>query len=126
MDQAILVKSGQALVGKLDQTDVRPRAALWVNNTDTGSWKLWVVPDKRFSAREQHEFYRKVAEVVTGDRDRMLGLEPSDVEMVAESHPAIKGLASAFHVTGLSSVHMSSNTFNGFYLPDGIILRMEL
>ena len=31
-----------------------------------------------------------------------------------------------FKVTGRSSAFVTSNMFNGFYLPDGIILRMDL
>ncbi|MDB5476434.1 MAG: hypothetical protein JWP49_1945 [Phenylobacterium sp.] len=46
--------------------------------------------------------------------------------MVDESHPAIVALGRMFHVTGRSSIHLSNNLLNGFYLPDGIVLKMAV
>jgi hypothetical protein len=44
MDQNTLVSSGHALVSELDKAGFRPRLAMWVHNTDTDTWKLWIVP----------------------------------------------------------------------------------
>src|SRR5262249_20074026 len=91
MDQNVLVASGHALVKALDAIGIPPRAAVWVHNTDTDTWKLWIVPHKEVS--DQRTFYRQVAEVVTKNRDQLSGLDASDTEMVSEAHPAIAGLS---------------------------------
>jgi hypothetical protein len=124
MDQSILVRSGKLLVEGLDHAGDRPRAAVWVHNGETDTWKLWIVLQP--SASDQREFYRRVSEIVAKNRDQLGGIDASDVELVSESHPAIRGLAAMMRVEGLSDVHLSNNRLNGFYLPDGIILRLAL
>lgn len=124
MDKDVLVKAGQEIVRLLDQTKIKPRAAVWVFNPDNDIWRLWIVATKK--KQDQREFYRLLSESVTNNRDSLQGIDVSDIELVDESHPAIQGLQGFISVEGLSDVHMSNNTFNGFYLPDGIILRMAL
>ena len=122
MDQSALVSSGQKLVRLMDQAGIVPRAAMWMHNIDTDTWRLWVVPPPHLT--DKRDFYRRIAEMISGDRAGFQNLEIGDVEMVSEAHPAIMGLTRMFRVEGLSSVHVSNNKFNDFYMPDGIILRM--
>jgi hypothetical protein len=121
MDQGTLVTSGHALVKALDDAGLPPQVAMWVHSLDTDTWKLWVVPPA--SVKDKQEFYRRVAEIITKHRDEVGGLSASDIEMVLTTHPAIIGLASIMRVDGLSSIQFKGNRFNGYYLPDGIILR---
>lgn len=124
MDSNVLVSAGQRLLDELDRTDNAPRAAMWVSNPDTDIWRLWLVPPRPIT--DKREFYRKVAEAVSTARDDLQGIDASDTEFVREDHPAMRALSRMFHIEGKSSVHLSSNMLNGFYLPDGIILRMAL
>jgi hypothetical protein len=124
MDQNILVTSGHALVRALDKAGIPPRAALWVHNTETDTWKLWLVPPHGMT--DKRDFYRRLAEIITKNRSELGGIDASDTEMVLDSHPAMKGLKNFIRAPGLGSIHFSGNRFNGFYLPDGIILRVDL
>lgn len=124
MDQNILVKSGQALVKALDEASVSPRMAMWVHNADTDTWKLWLVPPKGMN--DKREFYRKLSEIISKNRVEFGGIDASDTEMVSDSHPAMKGLGRFINAPGLGNISFSGNRFNGFYLPDGIILRSNL
>jgi hypothetical protein len=124
MDQNILVSSGHALVKALDDAGIAPRVAMWVHNTDTDTWKLWIVPPAGF--RDKHEFYRRIAEIVSKNHAVLGGIGASDTEMVLETHPAMKGLRQFIRMPGLGSAYFSGNRFNGYYLPDGIILRSDL
>ena len=124
MDQTVLVNSGQALVTALDNTDLKPRFAMWVHSPDQGTWKLWIVPGA--ATRDAREFYRQVSQVISKNRVRLGGIDASDTEMVADSHPALKGLAKFIRAPGLNAIAFSGNTFDGFYMPDGIILRSDL
>ncbi|WP_366555620.1 hypothetical protein [Aquibaculum sediminis] len=124
MDQEILVKAGHDIIEYLEDGGFRPRAAMWVHNTDTDTWRLWVVPPERFT--DKNEFYRRVSEIVTKHREALHGIDASDTEMVLDTHPAIKPLSRMFRVDGKSSVFVSDNMVNGFYIPDGIILLMRL
>jgi hypothetical protein len=121
MDQGTLVTSGHALVKALDAAGLAPQLAMWVHSSDADTWKLWIVPPN--SVKGKQEFYRRVAEIITQLRDEVGGLSASDIEMVSNTHPAIIGLTSIMRVDGLSSVQFKGNRFNGYYLPDGIVLR---
>ena len=124
MDQNTLVSGGHALVTELDKAGFRPRVAMWVHNTDTDTWKLWIVPPAGFT--DKHDFYRRISMIVAKNRAALGGIDASDTEMVLDTHPAVKGLKSFLKAPGLGSVHFSGNRFNNFYLPDGIILRVDL
>jgi hypothetical protein len=121
LDNEILVRSGQELVRMLDQTRVRPRAAIWVYNPDNEIWRLWIVCNREV---KENEFYRIAAECISKNRREMLGIDISSIELVDENHPAIAGLKVFLRMEGLGSATITNNTFNGFYLPDGIVLRM--
>lgn len=124
MDQSVLVSGGQALVAALDEADMKPRAALWVHNTDVDTWKLWIVPPAGMTDKRQ--FYRNVAKIVSTHQNVLSGIGASDTEMVLDTHPAIKGLKGFINAPGLSSIIFTGNKFNDFYLPDSVLLRVDL
>jgi hypothetical protein len=123
MDQNVLVTAGRNIVSFLDEEGIPPRAALWVYSTDNGTWKFWVVPPQ--SIKDQREFYRHIARGVSQNRDKMGGVDASDVEMVKDTHPAIQALSRVIRARD-ADVRMTNNMLNGFFLPDGIVLRMDL
>lgn len=121
MDQNTLVTGGQALVRAMDESGFHPRIAMWVHNTDIDTWKLWLVPPK--GHKDKADFYRRIAEIVTKHRNELSGIDASDTEMVPDTHPAMQGISKFIHAPQLTTIHFSGNRFNGFYLPEGIILR---
>ena len=123
MDQNILVTCGHALILALDNDGVPPRAAMWVHSTDTDTWKLWIVPHP--SITDRHEFYRRVAEIITKNRDTFGDINASDTEMISETHPAMPGLRRLIKAPGIGSITSSGNVVDGYYLPEGIILRVD-
>jgi predicted dithiol-disulfide oxidoreductase (DUF899 family) len=124
VDTSLLVESGRIFLNILDSEGVKPRAAMWVHNRDTETWRLWIVPPK--DIKDKRQFYRRIAEAITKHRAKLPSLEASDTEYVLETHPAIQALSQTFQVKGTSSIYVSDNMLNGFYLPDGIILRMAV
>jgi hypothetical protein len=124
MDTNILVKEGQCLVRYLDEGKVRPRGAVWVYSSDSDSWKLWIVPST--AVTDKVEFYRLVAEAITQHRDEMPTLDVGLVELKAADHPAVQGLGQFLHMEGIGAASFSNNRFNGFLLPDGVVLRMAV
>jgi hypothetical protein len=122
MDQSLT--AGHRLVDALEAAGLNIRAAIWVNNSETGSWKLWLVPDK--SLKDRREFYRRVAEVISKDRSMYSDIDISDTEFVQDTHPAIKALKGIFRVKDRGQIHLKQNQMNGYFMPDGIILKMDL
>jgi hypothetical protein len=124
MDQEILVSGGHALVKAMDESGLTPRLAMWVHNSDMDTWKLWLVPPQGLTDKQL--FYRKLSEIVSSNREHLSGLDSSDTEMISEEHPAAKGLRRFIRAPGFSNIVFKGNMFNGFYLPDGIIIRSDL
>lgn len=121
MDQNVLVSSGHSLVKALDAEGLAPRIAMWVHSTDPDTWKLWIVPPS--GMKDKHEFYRRLSEVIAKNRPALGDISASDVEFVSDSHPAMQGIGKFIYAPGLTAAHFSGNRFDGYYLPDGIILR---
>jgi hypothetical protein len=124
MDKSTLVKAGHLIVTALDDLKTPPRAAMWVNKSDIDAWKLWLVPHG--SMKDTREFYRRIAEIVTKHRAQMGGIDASDAEMVAADHPLMKAMSRIIRMEGLGDAQFSNSVFNGYYLPDGVVLRMNL
>jgi hypothetical protein len=121
VDKNLLVENGHRLIKALEKRGVALKAAVWVYYTDADTWRLWLVPQ---TACDKRAFYRQVAEAISENRETLQGIDASDTEFVSETHPAISGLRAIVRMEGLGSLQMSSNMLNGFYLPDGIILKM--
>jgi hypothetical protein len=85
-----------------------------------------MVPAKSKSALDKRQFYRKVAEAISRHKDTTQGIDVGDTEVVPETHPAIAALSKMFRIEGTSSIFLSNNMLNGYYLPDGILLRMAV
>ncbi|MFN5127296.1 MAG: hypothetical protein ACK519_02885 [Sphingomonadaceae bacterium] len=124
MDKNALVESGSKLVKWLDESSLKPRAAMWVYNTEADTWRLWIVPASGLN--DKREFYLALSDIIAAHRDEIPGFDISSVEFKAETHPAVQGLKKMFRMEGLGSAHLSNNSFNGFLLPDGIVLRMAV
>jgi hypothetical protein len=124
MDKDVLVKEGQNLIRHLDESKAKPRGAIWVYSSDSDTWRLWIVPSKEVS--DKSEFYRIVSETISKHRSEMPGLDVSSIEFQKADHPAIVGLGRFLRMEGLGSAHFSNNRFNGFFLPDGVVLRMAI
>lgn len=124
MDQNLLVINGQALVRALDADGLVARLVMWVHASDTDTWKLWMVAP--VGMQDKREFYRRLAEVVSRHRAEVGGIDAGDVEMIPDTHPAVQGLRRFVKAPGLATIQFSGNTFDGYYLPDGIILRSAL
>lgn len=124
MDKDLLVSSGTALVQLLDSNGLKPRAAMWVYNSDTETWRLWIVPAQALDNKA--EFYRKLAAVISNNRDKLPGFDIGYVEYKSAEHPVVKGMRSVIRMDGLGSAHLTNNRLNGIFLPDGIVLRMAV
>lgn len=124
MDKDILVREGQNLIRYLDQSKVKPRGVMWVHSSDLDTWRLWIVPSTELT--DKSEFYRLVSEAISQHRDEMPGLDIGDIELKKPDHPAIVGLKGFLRMDGLGSAYFSNNRLNGYFLPDGVVLRMAL
>jgi hypothetical protein len=124
VDKNTLVEEGSKLIRWLDESKLKPRAAMWVYNSETENWKLWIVPAT--AVQDKQEFYLTLSGIISAHRDELPGFDISSVEFKSDTHPAVKGLGAMLHMDGLGSAHLSNNLFNGFLLPDGIVLRMAV
>lgn len=124
MDQSELVKAGHTIVRGMDDAGIPPQLAMWVRSNDADIWKLWIVPPP--TIKDKPEFYRLVSEIISKHRSELGDTTISDIEMQSASHPAVQGLSLMLRFEGLGSARLTGNQLNGFYLPDGIVLRSAI
>ncbi|MDO8359248.1 MAG: hypothetical protein Q7T08_04320 [Devosia sp.] len=124
MDTSVLVSQAQELTRKLDGTPIRPRAVMWVHSEDADTWRLWIVPAPQI--KDKRDFYRQVAETISRNAETVSGLDVGSVEFVSDDHPAMKGMGRFLNLPGIGNATFSGNRFNDFYLPEGIVIRMDL
>lgn len=122
MDQEVLVSETQALTRALDATKVAPRAVMITSSSETGNWKIWIVP--RTDEINKQEFYRIVAETISSIG--LINIDVASVEIRNSNNPAIIGMSRFMRMKGIGSAHFSNNTYNGVLLPDGIVVRMSI
>ncbi len=123
MDQTILVSSAQKLIALLDDTPAKPRLAMWISFSDTNTQKLLIVPAKGMD--DKREFYRIVAETISQHQQDMPELNVGMTEYASDKHPIAKGMDGFMAVTGIAAVHLGNNVFNGYFLPEGILIRSD-
>lgn len=122
MDQSTLVKEAQTLTMALDGTKIAPRAVMITMPSETNSWKIWIVPQSvQFN---KPEFYRIIAEVIT--QNDLKNIDMGSVELRPSTYPGVVGLSKLLHMEGVGSVNVSSNSYEGMLLPDGIVIRMAV
>lgn len=122
MDHEILVKEAQDLTQALDKTKVKPRVVMVAISTETGNWKLWIVPER--DDINKQEFYRIVAEVISSNG--LQSIDVGSVELRSSTNPAVVGMSKFLRMEGIGSAQFSNNYFNGVLLPDGIVIRMAI
>jgi len=117
-----VVKAGHKLIERLEKRRIPINAALWVVDPDTKFWRLWLFPAA--PPIDKHDFYRSVSEIMSADPEIFTGMDAADTEFVSDNHPAISALRTLLR-TEKGSIVMRNNIFNGYYLPDSIVLRMN-
>ena len=124
MDASVLVSQAQELTRALDAAKIGPRAVMWVHSDDTDRWRLWIVPARGIT--DKRDFYRRIAETISQNAERLSGLDVGSVEFVPDKHPAMQGLGRLLSLPGVGNAAFSGNRFNGYYLPKGVVIRMDL
>lgn len=120
MDKDVLVAEAQSLIRWLDETRAKPRVAMWVYSSETDSWRLWIVPAEKI---EKSDFFLILSDVISKHRAEIPGFDIGMIDFKRADHPAVKGLEKFVRMDGIGNVRMSQNYFNGFLLPEGIVLR---
>ena len=118
------VRGAQSLVRFMDESGLRPRAALWTYTSDTDSWKLWIVPP--IGLTDKREFYLRLADIFAAHAEQLTGLGAGEVQFVDAEHPVIRGLGKIFQAEGPGEIRFTNNLLNGYFLPDAVIIRMAV
>lgn len=123
MDRSLLVTNGYQFLDILDAEGVSPRAAIWVYNDVSDSWRLWLVP-KDDGEIDDFVFYRQMSLILRSHPD--LDLSTSDIEPIKADHPAIVDLGRRYDLRGHSSRSFSHTMLGDVFAAKGIILRMAM
>jgi hypothetical protein len=127
MDTSALVREGKRLIELMDGAGLSPKAAILVPDSETGTWRIWVVPPKEeYLKISQFNYHGKISSTIVDHQDQFSLLTGGDVDLRSAEHPAIRALAVVVRLDGIGDVHLRAIAINGFFVPDCIVLRMAL
>jgi hypothetical protein len=112
------VAEGRALVQALDKAGVRIVGAYWYYYPDSDRWRLTIVsPD---AVKGSRSLYMQAIELRPD-------IDLSKVEFVSPDNAIYRALVGGrlFAVKGLGQVRVSKSSFNGVYVDDAIIYRLD-
>lgn len=124
MDTTALVNEAKLLVQLLDDAGHPPKGAMLVENAETNIWRLWIVPPESLS--DKLEFFALISSLIIRNQESFSLIDSGDVDFRPSSQFVVQALSKVIRIDGMGVAHFSGNAYNGFPLPNGIILRMSL
>ncbi len=124
MHTALMVEESRSLMTFMAAGGLRLRAAVWVYLQGSSSWRLWLVPPRGCSDR--NEFYRHLAGFFLNHRDLVKSFDASDIEMMPATDPALVALRKMVRMTGEKEVFIRPTRLGEFELAKGIVVRLEI
>lgn len=97
--------------------------AMWVYSSDSDSWKLWIAPNP--AVKNKLDFYRIVTEQMNAHRDDPRGLADISTLYVEPESAPVKALRKLMHIPDIGSRPLSGSMVDGYYLPEGIAVRIR-
>lgn len=108
----------------LEGDELSPRALIYASYPDTADEKLLVVPASR--KYDERDVYRRISITLAKNRSVFPSIDISDVRVVNESDPYVRGLSTLFRVDEFSTIRISKSVLNGVYVENAVVYRMVL
>lgn len=108
----------------LEASDLRPRAMVYASYQDTADEKLLIVPASE--PFDERELYRNLSILLSANRPNFPSIDISDLRIVGDSDPYVRGLASLFRVDRFSKISIAKSVLDGVYIEHAVVFRMVL
>jgi hypothetical protein len=119
-----MIKTGAALIGKLDERGMQPDAAFWFYFPDLEAWKL-VIAEVKVGKQGPKEVYRQVQKILGKFSRELHGLSLDDVALAKPDAPMVAILRVAIRTgPGISGIRFKHNVINGTLIEDAYIYRL--
>lgn len=117
------VGGARALMSLLEADGLTIKAAVFVLSTEGSNWRLWLEFAEPFT--DKREAYRRIASIVAAHQHEIGGIDTSDIDLVASNNKALDALGRMMRVGAGGQVQLSNSMFDGVFLPEAIILKMD-
>ncbi|AVO43658.1 hypothetical protein [Phreatobacter cathodiphilus] len=107
----------------LESQGLAIRSALFVLAAEDANWRLWLEFARPFD--DKREAYRRIAAIVAAHQQEIGGIDTSDIDLIASDNKALEALGRIVKLGAGGQVQLSNNMFNGVFLPEAIILKMN-
>lgn len=119
-----MIKTGAALVQKLDERGLEPKAAFWLYLSDVQQWKL-VIATEALGEIGPKDFYQKIQETIAANSDEFRELSLDDIALSKTDAPLVSLLRSAISTgPGIGGIRFTNNAINGTVIDDAYIYRL--
>jgi hypothetical protein len=117
-------EAGEALTRELDRQGFTVRAALWLNESETGLWKL-LLGIAEVDSLGPLDVYKSLRTLLQNSVPPIRSIGLGDVSVESPNEPFLKALR-RFVKTGRRIKHMrlSKNAISGRYIDDALIYRL--
>ncbi|MFA5892577.1 MAG: hypothetical protein WC903_01220 [Candidatus Margulisiibacteriota bacterium] len=119
-----LVEDGKTILKALDNTEIKPSAALWFYFEDLKSWRL-IISSPYFNNKTPQECYREVLENI---QDQVfVRLYIGDISLFPTNENLVNLLKLAVRTAPLSiaEIRFTSSIINGLFIRDALIYRIS-
>ncbi len=119
-----MIKSGEALIHKLDNSGARPDAAFWFYFRDIQAWKL-VIAELKVGKQGPKESYRQIQKLFGKYSNEIIGLSLDDVAVSKPNAQIVNVLRMAMRTgSGISGIRFTNNVVNGVLIEDAYVYRL--
>jgi hypothetical protein len=119
-----LIAAGEHLVRRMDETGLRPDAAFWLHDPESGTWSL-VLAEMKVKTGGARSFYATLRSELA-DAPEIGTLTIADITAVPPDHPLVRLLRSALTTgPGISGIRFSNNVINGILVDDAYVYRLR-
>lgn len=122
-----MIKSGAALLRRLDTDGADVRSAFWFYFSDVRSWKL-IIASPKVDLEGPREFYKRIVKQnkVATKNEYVLSLNDIGVTNMSNTIVVLLGMAVGTPSKGICEVRFSRNTVNGHFIEDAYIYRSNI
>lgn len=112
-----MLEAGRNLLARLKESNLEAVAAYWLYNIDAGEWRLTLaMPDVDMEG--SLEVYSNIWQVLSGNGEKPIGLDLSNITVVSPNDRFVRALASITQDHDLSNTELAYSVIDKVYIED--------
>ena len=116
------VNRGLMTVNALDTKGFPVAAALWLFNSERDSWRF-ILATPKLDELGRVAAYEALISALEG---AAFALRAEDISLVSPKDPLMLQMGTAVRVEGIAQTRVTNSSFNGVYIEDALVYRLNV